>query len=98
VQAASGWRPWSAGERESRLSALQRLALVDAAASWLSEPNGGTNWRMPCLARRARPRSPPSRYLALITPPVEPEDHPEGIPRSGRFSWVSVAGQGSREA
>src|SRR5436305_4131785 len=27
--------------RESRLSALQRLALVDAAASWLSEPNGG---------------------------------------------------------
>ncbi|MBV9313205.1 MAG: hypothetical protein JO100_05545, partial [Pseudonocardia sp.] len=28
-------------ERESRLSALQRLALVDAAASWLSEPNGG---------------------------------------------------------
>jgi hypothetical protein len=28
-------------ERESRLSALQRLALVDAAASWLAEPNGG---------------------------------------------------------
>ncbi|MBV9139866.1 MAG: hypothetical protein JO115_02915 [Pseudonocardiales bacterium] len=27
-------------ERETRLSALQRLALVDAAASWLSEPNG----------------------------------------------------------
>jgi hypothetical protein len=28
-------------EREARLSALQRLALVDAAAAWLSEPNGG---------------------------------------------------------
>ena len=28
-------------ERETRLSALQRLALIDAAASWLSEPNGG---------------------------------------------------------
>jgi hypothetical protein len=32
-------------ERESRLSALQRLALVDAAASWLSEPNGGEQHR-----------------------------------------------------
>ena len=29
------------GERESHLSAVQRLALVDAAAWWLSEPNGG---------------------------------------------------------
>jgi hypothetical protein len=28
-------------ERETRLSSLQRLALVNAAASWLSEPNGG---------------------------------------------------------
>ena len=28
-------------ERESRLSALQRLALVDTTAPWLSEPNGG---------------------------------------------------------
>jgi hypothetical protein len=29
------------GEREVHLSAVQRLALVDAAAWWLSEPNGG---------------------------------------------------------
>jgi hypothetical protein len=29
------------GEREAQLSAAQRLALVDAAACWLSEPNGG---------------------------------------------------------
>jgi hypothetical protein len=29
------------GEREAHLSAVQRLALVDAAAWWLSEPNGG---------------------------------------------------------
>jgi hypothetical protein len=28
-------------EREPRLSALQRLALVDVAASWLSDPNSG---------------------------------------------------------
>jgi hypothetical protein len=28
------------GEREAHLSAVQRLALVDAAAWWLSEPNG----------------------------------------------------------
>jgi hypothetical protein len=27
--------------REGHLSAVQRLALVDAAAWWLSEPNGG---------------------------------------------------------
>jgi len=39
-------------ERESRLSALQRLALVDAAASWLSEPDGGT----PAPASRAENR------------------------------------------
>jgi hypothetical protein len=29
------------GEREARLSAIQRLALVDAAAWWLSGLNGG---------------------------------------------------------
>ncbi len=29
------------GEREAHLSSVQRLALVDAAAWWLSEPNGG---------------------------------------------------------
>jgi hypothetical protein len=29
------------GERDAQLSAVQRLALVDAAAWWLSEPNGG---------------------------------------------------------
>ena len=29
------------GEREAHLSAVQRLALVDAAAWWLSDPNAG---------------------------------------------------------
>jgi hypothetical protein len=29
------------GEREAHLPAVQRLVLVDAAAWWLSEPNGG---------------------------------------------------------
>nr|MDQ3825723.1 hypothetical protein [Actinomycetota bacterium] len=37
------------GEREAHLSAVQRLALVDAAAWWLSEPNGGEEFAMQCL-------------------------------------------------
>jgi hypothetical protein len=38
------------GEREARLSAVQRLALVDAAAWWLSEPNGGEEFAYALLA------------------------------------------------
>jgi hypothetical protein len=38
----NAWPPWPPlGEREAHLSAVQRLALVDAAAWWLSEPKGG---------------------------------------------------------
>jgi hypothetical protein len=67
-------------ERESRLSALQRLALVDAAASWLSEPNGGEQLAHALLgAACTTDVTAEHAYLALITPPDEPEDHSEGI-------------------
>ncbi|MGH3513796.1 MAG: hypothetical protein ACRDRB_16160 [Pseudonocardiaceae bacterium] len=38
------------GEREAHLSAVQRLALVDAAAWWLSETNGGEDLAYALLA------------------------------------------------
>jgi hypothetical protein len=38
------------GERETHLSAVQRLARVDAAAWWLSEPNGGEEFAYALLA------------------------------------------------
>jgi hypothetical protein len=67
-------------ERESRLSALQRLALVDAAASWLSEPNGGEQLAHALLAAACTTDvTAEHAYLALITPPNEPENHSEGI-------------------
>jgi len=67
-------------ERESRLSALQRLALVDAAASWLSEPNGGEQLAHALLgAACTTDVTAEHAYLALITPPADPEDHPEGL-------------------
>jgi hypothetical protein len=38
------------GECEPQLSAIQRLALVDAVAWWLSEPNGGEQLAYALLA------------------------------------------------
>jgi hypothetical protein len=68
-------------ERESRLSALQRLALVDAAASWLSEPNGGEQLAHALLGAACMTDvTAEHAYLALITPPENPEDHSEGLP------------------
>ncbi len=67
-------------ERECRLSALQRLALVDAAASWLSEPNGGDQLAYALVGAACTAEVTTEQvYLALITPAVEPEDHSEGI-------------------
>jgi hypothetical protein len=68
-------------ERESRLSALQRLALVDAAASWLSEPNGGEQLAHALLgAACTTDVTAEHAYLALITPAENSGDHSEGLP------------------
>ena len=68
-------------ERETRLSALQRLALVDAAASWLSEPKGGDQLAHALLgAACTTDVTAEHAYLALITPPDASEDHSEGLP------------------
>jgi hypothetical protein len=61
------------GEREAQLSALQRLALVDAAAWWLSEPNGGEELTYALLAATCSEAvTTEQAYLALITPSDEP--------------------------
>jgi hypothetical protein len=63
------------GEREVHLSAVQRLALVDAAAWWLSEPNGGEEFAHALLtASCAAEVTTEHVYLALITPPDNPDD------------------------
>ena len=68
-------------ERETRLSALQRLALVDAAASWLSEPNGGDQLAHALLAAACMTEvTAEHAYLSLITPSENSEDHSEGLP------------------
>jgi hypothetical protein len=68
-------------ERESRLSALQRLALVDAAASWLSEPHGGEQLAHALLGATCTTDVTAEHvYLTLITPSENSEDHSEGLP------------------
>jgi hypothetical protein len=66
------------GEREAHLSAVQRLALVDAAAWWLSEPDGGEEFAYALLAASCTAEVTTEHvYLALITPPDEPDDDGE---------------------
>ncbi|MCA1694319.1 MAG: hypothetical protein LC749_06090 [Actinobacteria bacterium] len=66
------------GEREARLSAVQRLALVDAAAWWLSEPNGGEELAYALLAASCATEVTTEHvYLTLITPSNEPNDDSE---------------------
>ena len=66
------------GEREARLSAVQRLALVDAATWWLFEPNGGEEFAYaPLAASCAAEVSTEHVYLVLITPSDEPDDDGE---------------------
>jgi hypothetical protein len=68
-------------ERETRLSALQRLALVDAAASWLSEPNGGDQLAHALLGAACMTDVTAEHvYLALITLADNLDDHSEGLP------------------
>jgi len=64
------------GQREPQLSAAQRLALVDAAAWWLSEPNGGEEFAYALLAATCAAEVTTEHvYLALITPPEESDDN-----------------------
>jgi hypothetical protein len=66
------------GERQPQLSAVQCLALVDAAAWWLSEPNGGEQLAYALLAATCSEATTTEHvYLALITPSDEPSDHDE---------------------
>ena len=66
-------------EREPQLSAIQRIALVDAAAWWLSEPNGGEQLAYALLAATcSEVATTEHAYLALITPSERPSDHDEG--------------------
>ena len=63
------------GEREAHLSAVQRLALVDAAAWWLSEPNGGEELAYALVAASCATEVTTEQvYLPLITPSDEPDD------------------------
>jgi hypothetical protein len=67
------------GEREAQLSAVQRLALVDAAAWWLSEPNGGEELAYALLTATCSTEVTTEHvYLALITPSDE-SDHSDGL-------------------
>jgi hypothetical protein len=64
------------GEREAHLSAIQRLAVVDAAAWWLSEPNGGEELGYALLAASCSGAVTTEHvYLALITPSDEPGNY-----------------------
>lgn len=68
-------------ERESRLSPPQWLALVDATASWLSEPTGGDQLAHALLTAACTTEvTAEQAHLALITPAEHPEDHSEGLP------------------
>jgi hypothetical protein len=68
-------------ERESRLSAVQRIALVDAAASWLSEPNGGEQLAYALLGAACTAEVTAEQvYLTMITPPDNTPDHSESLP------------------
>jgi hypothetical protein len=61
-------------ERESGLSAVQRLALVDAAAWWLTDPVGGQELAHALIDGACADRVTAEHvYLALITPPDQPE-------------------------
>ena len=66
------------GEREAHLSAVQRLALIGAAAWWLSEPNGGEEFAYALLAASCAAEITTEHvYLALITPSDELDDDGE---------------------
>lgn len=64
------------GEREAQLSAVQHLALVDTAAWWLLEPNGGEELAYVLLAASCSETvTTEHAYLALIAPSDESDDY-----------------------
>jgi hypothetical protein len=66
----------------TRRREVESGALVDAAAWWLSEPNGGEELAYALLAAScATEVATEHAYLALITPPDEP-DHDGEAPSS----------------
>lgn len=82
-------------EWETRLSALQRLALVDAVASWLSEPNGGEQLAHALLGAACTTEiTAEHAYLALITPPDTAGDQSEGRPGRTPTTWSGSSGPG----
>lgn len=67
--------------KEQRLSALQRLAVVDAAAWWMAEERGGEELAFALLdATCSASATTQHAYLALLTPPSGPVDQGEGLP------------------
>jgi hypothetical protein len=67
-------------ERESRVSALQRLAVVDAAAWWLSEESGGEELAYALVGASCTAETTTEHvYVALIAPPGSTDDHSEGL-------------------
>jgi hypothetical protein len=66
------------GQCEAHLSAVQRLALIDAAAWWLSEPNGGEEFAYALLAVScAAEITTENIYPTLITPSDEADEDRE---------------------
>jgi hypothetical protein len=64
-------------ERETGLSAVQRLALVDAAAWWLTDPAGGQELAHALIDGACTDRVTAEYvYLALITPSERSADQP----------------------
>jgi hypothetical protein len=58
---------------------VQRLALVDAAAWWLSEPNGGEELAYALLAASCSGAATTEHvYFALTLHPTKPDDDGEG--------------------
>jgi hypothetical protein len=67
-------------ERETRLSALQRLAVVDAAAWWLSEESGGEELAYALVGASCTAETTTEHvYLELIARRRSSDDHSEGL-------------------
>jgi hypothetical protein len=60
-------------QRETRLSAVQRFAVVDAAARWMSEPSGDELAYALLAAVCESDVTTNQVYVALLAPPAEPD-------------------------